>query len=295
MIVIEEHIVPDDISNIRLIDYAHKVLNNIPSRSGLKKAIKRGEILIDGSEAEGSNWVKSGQKLMLIDLQNKLPKVFELPLDVVFEDEYLAIVNKPPGISVSGNKFKTIVNALPFNLNNSGQKDALKILRPVHRLDYSTSGLLLVAKTSGSLIALGRQFEQREIEKRYRAIVVGKTPDNGIINEPIDNQEAITEFDLVAHSRSLHTEWLSLLDLYPLTGRTHQIRIHMANYGFPILGDKMYDTCDRVLQGKGLFLSAVELKFSHPILDNNISTSIEMPEKFGKLIASQNRRWKNYN
>ncbi len=294
MLVIEEHIVPDGISNIRLVDYVHRVLNNIPSRSGLKKAIKRGEILVDGKRAEGGNWVEPGQKIVLIDLQNKQPKVFEMPLKVVFEDEFVAVINKPAGISVSGNKFKTIVNALPFNLKPSSSHDVLKTPKPVHRLDYSTSGLLLIAKTSGALVRLGKLFEQREIKKKYRAIAVGKIPERGTLDKNINGQQAITKYQLVSHSRSLHTDWLSLVDLYPITGRTHQLRIHLSEYGFPILGDKMYDDPKKVLKGKGLFLAAVELLFIHPIHGTEIVCGIEMPQKFAHLIAGQNRRWKNY-
>lgn len=295
MIVVEKYVVPDGISNIRLVDYAFKVLENVPTKSSLKKAIKRGEIIIDGNIAEGGRWILPGQTIELVDLKSHQPKVFEMPLEVVFEDDFLAVINKPAGISVSGNKFKTIVNALPYNLKASKQNDALTYPKPVHRLDYATSGLLLVAKTSQTLAKLGKYFEKRQIKKRYRAIVVGKTPAIGTIDQAINGQQAATKYELVSHSRSLHTEWLSLVDLYPLTGRTHQLRIHMSGAGYPILGDKMYDKGERVLQKKGLFLAAVELNFKHPIFETDITVSIDMPEKFSRLLASQQRRWENYN
>ena len=294
MIVLKQHLVPESVSNIRLVDYVLNIFSGFSSRSGIKKSIKRGEILLNGEKTEQGIWVKPGQVIEYVNLQNKPPKVFDLKLDVVIEDDYLAVINKPAGISVSGNKYKTIVNALPFNLKPSAETDALKWPLPVHRLDYSTSGLLLVAKTKAVLTALGILFEKRQVKKKYRAIVVGKIPESGTIEIPINHQEAITRFVVVSHSRSLHTGWLSLVDLYPSTGRTHQLRIHLSAYGYPILGDKLYDKSEHVLKGKGLFLSAVELSFEHPILKTAISAGIEMPQKFARLIASQNRRWKKY-
>ena len=294
MLILETHIVSEEETPGRLIDFSIKTFTKIPSRSGIKKAIKRGEIRIDGKEAGEGIWLQSGQKIELVDLENKAPKLFQLPLIVVFEDEHLAAIIKPPGFPVSGNRFKTIQNALLFNLTLSTEKDALKIPRPVHRLDYPTSGLLVIAKTASALMQLGQQFENKQIRKRYRAIVVGKVPEEGIVNTPIEEQQASTRFQLIKHGRSLHTKWMSLIDLFPETGRTHQLRIHLSSIGFPILGDDKYGDVAVRLKGKGLFLSAVEISFTHPKTGKAFNVRIEHPQKFDSFFEREQRRWRNY-
>lgn len=294
MIFIEKHIVPEGVQNVRLVDYALSIFPTIPTRNALKKTIKRGEILLNGVKAEGGNWVLPGQEIELVDLETKIPKPFPLEFEIIYEDNFLAVINKPPGISVSGNKFNTIQNAIIGKLSPSSEADALKFPRPVHRLDYSTSGVLLIAKTSSALAELGRQFESRQVSKKYRAIVIGKIAETGEINSPIDGQEATTRFVLLQHSPSLHTEWISLVDLFPLTGRTHQLRVHMAEAGFPILGDKKYGPGEKALQGKGLFLAAIQLSFTHPFSKKQVTFQIPQPEKFTSFPARETKRWKKY-
>jgi len=295
MIILSQHHVPDSVSNIRLVDYSLKIFSEIPSKSGIKKAIKRGEILINGEKTEQSAWVKHSDTITWVDLQNNPPKVYELKLDIIFEDEYIALINKPAGISVSGNKYKTIVNALSYNLEPSTAEDALKWPLPVHRLDYPTSGLLLVAKTKLARIKLGNQFENRQVKKNYRVIVVGQPPDEGVIDNQIENQEAITEYKLIKVTPSLKVKQISLVDLFPLTGRTHQLRRHMAEIGHPILGDRKYGNDLPLLKGKGLFLSAIGLEFKHPVSNEGCIFQISEPLKFSSLIERENRRWKKYN
>ena len=295
MIILETHIVPAGTGKIRLLDFCLEYLQTIRSRSGIKKAIKKGELLLDDQQATGAEWVKPGQKISLIDREENPPKIYEMPLEIVYEDNHLAVIHKPAGISVSGNKYRTIQNALTANIKMSPEPDALKWPRPVHRLDYGTSGLLLVAKTRQSVAVLGEQFEQRRVKKKYAAVVIGKTAEEGVISDEIDNKEALTRFRLVRSVRSVHTDWLSLVEVFPETGRTHQIRIHMAGIGHPVLGDDKYGTEFKLLKHKGLFLAAVGIDFKHPVTDEELSFSLNIPYKFRRRLETEQKRWEKFN
>ncbi|VGO16864.1 Ribosomal large subunit pseudouridine synthase D [Pontiella desulfatans] len=294
MIVRETHLVPQGVQAMRLSDYARTAFQAIPSRKGIAKAIKRGEIHIDGAPGQSGDWIQAGQTLELVDLQQRIPKTYRMPLEVVCEDDHLAVINKPPGIEVSGNKFKTIENALAANLAPSPRADALPWPRPVHRLDYSTSGLLLVAKTAGAQCFLGHCFEQRRIHKCYCAVVMGPLPSPGRIAEPINGLPAESRYEPLETVSSLQSGHLTRVNLFPETGRTHQLRIHMASIGHPIVGDQKYGEAGNILKGKGLFLAAVELRFPHPATQQEMKIAMEIPHKFGALLHREQARWDKF-
>jgi len=227
----------------------------------------------------------------LVDLELTPPKAYHLSLEIIHEDDDIAVILKPAGINVSGNQFKTIQNALLYNLKESTKADKLPWPLPVHRLDNQTSGLLIIAKTKTSRIRLGRAFEKREIQKKYHALVIGNLEENGTINTPIENKSSTSHFSKIATVPSLKNTFLSLVELAPVTGRTHQLRIHCAAIGFPILGDKIYGEEGMVLKHKGLFLSAVSLEFSHPIDGHKISLQIPTPLKFIRRMENEKRRF----
>jgi RluA family pseudouridine synthase len=295
LVILKTHIVPKEVEEIRLYDYAQQIFPTIPSRKGIKKAIAREEIIVDGEKTTTGWWVKPGQKIELLESNINPPKEYQLKLEVVYEDEYFAVINKPAGISVSGNQFRTIQNALIGNIKPSKEVDALRWAKPVHRLDNPTSGLLLIAKTANALVKLGQKFQHKEIHKKYCAIVIGKTPTKGIIDLDIEGLKSLTEYELVRVVSSLRNEFLSLVELFPKTGRTHQLRIHLSKLGYPILGDKLYGNEGEILQGKGLFLSAIELQFNHPITDEPLIIKIDTPYKFNALLDREAKRWKKYN
>lgn len=294
MTILKTHIVSDEVEEIRLYDYAQQIFPTIPSRKAVKKAIAREEILIDGEKTTTGTWIKKGQKITLSESDVNPPKEYKMELEVVYEDEFLDIVNKPAGISVSGNQYRTIQNVLIGKISVSKEKDALRWVKPVHRLDNPTSGLLIVAKTAKALVQLGQQFENKLIQKRYAAIVIGELPKSGVIEDDIEGLKSITAYERKEVTPSLKNECISLVELFPKTGRRHQIRIHLAQLGYPIMGDKLYGDEGNVLKGKGLFLCAFGLNFKHPITSENLTIEIPLPHKFASLLEREKRRWTKY-
>jgi 23S rRNA pseudouridine1911/1915/1917 synthase len=210
-------------------------------------------------------------------------KRLDLKLEVVFEDAYLAIIYKPGGILVSGNSFATIDNALSQNLKKSPEPDAVRP-RPVHRLDYPTSGLLLIGKTTSSIISLNKLFEHHKVTKTYHAITIGSMIQKGVIDKKINNKIAFTAFEVLNTVESERFGCLNLVKLTPKNGRKHQLRKHLLANKSPILGDKEYFIQDLILKGKGLYLQASMLEFTHPFTNIKIRVSKELPKKFKKIF-----------
>ena len=227
MQLLETHIAKKVKYPIRFQEYGVGIFNTIPTKSGLKKAIKKELIFIDDELATTSKFILGGEKIELYQSENSSTfKRLKLDLEVLFEDDYLAIIYKPAGILVSGNKFVTIANALPQNLKKSNQLDAVQP-QPIHRLDYPTSGVLLVGKTSSSIQKLSALFINKEIQKTYFAVTIGKMCSGGTINFKVDEKEAFTEFEVLSSVKSERFVFLNLVRLSPKTGKKHQLRKHL--------------------------------------------------------------------
>ncbi|NUM36115.1 MAG: RluA family pseudouridine synthase [Candidatus Brocadiae bacterium] len=226
------------------------------SRSYLQKLIKNGNVLIDGKEVKPGYKIKEGQKIFirLPELEPLHLKPQEMELDIIFEDEHIAVINKRADLVVHpsrGHMEGTLVNGLIHYFENlSDFNDAY---RPgiVHRLDRFTSGLLVIAKNNKSHAALAEQFQTRHIHKEYLALVEGKVRfENGTISLPLGidprnreraavchgGKEAVTDYQVIARYPSF-----TFVHVFPKTGRTHQIRIHMKSQGNPIVCDSLYD------------------------------------------------------
>jgi 23S rRNA pseudouridine1911/1915/1917 synthase len=280
----ETHIVPKLENTIRFQEYAVGIFKIIPTKSGIKKAIKRKLIFINGNLASTSKYISGNEKIELFQPKDTTTfKKLELDIEVLFEDDYLAIVFKPSGILVSGNKFVTIANGLSKNLIKSTQYDAVKP-QPVHRLDYPTSGVLLIGKTRSSINTLSKIFKNKEIKKTYFAITIGKMDAKGILNFNIDTKNATTEYEVLKSEPSKRFEYLNLVKLKPKTGRKHQLRKHLYTISNPILGDKEYYLKNSILKGKGMYLHAYSLDFRHPITEEKIIVCKELPKKFKKIF-----------
>ncbi len=280
------HNVPELPNPIRLQEYGVGIFSEALTKSALKKALKKKYLFVDGAIAYSSTWIKGGE-IIEFKMHEEVSKVFEWPLEILFEDEYLAIINKPAGILVSGNAFRTIANALPHNLSFSKMSDAT-LPQPVHRLDFATTGALLIGKTHDSIRILNKMFEFKEISKSYLAITIGKMIQLGSISDDIDMKASRTDFEVKKSISSLKYDSLNLVQLHPQTGRRHQIRKHLAGIGNPILGDKDYGLKGLILKGKGLFLHAYSLAFIHPFLNEEISVQAKLPLKFKKIFPETN-------
>ncbi len=285
LIKIETHKVPQLDIRIRLSEYAPGIFKTIFSKKGIKKAIKKGWVTINGDVGYTSDYIVGGETIELFQSKTPLNKpIIDINLEVVYEDDYLAIINKPSGILVSGNKKYTLENGLPKVINKSKQKDALQRPEPIHRLDYPTSGALLIGKTSQSVILLNKMFENRKIKKKYYAITIGFQKNSGVIETHIDDKPSKSEYRIILSLDSRKYESLNLVELIPHTGRRHQLRIHLASIGNPILGDINYGKEGLIGKGNGLYLHASSLDFTHPITGNMVSVIIPLPKKFQKLF-----------
>ena len=243
---------------------------------------------MNGVKATTATYIVGGECIRFnIPEKVRQKKKLIFPLEVLFEDDHLAVIHKPAGILVSGNSFKTIANALVQNLTPSSLSDAT-IPQPVHRLDYATTGILLVGKTSSSIRTLNKMFENKEIEKSYYAVTIGKMSHRGKIVSDIDGKKSHSNYTISESVPSERFGQLNLVLLDPKTGRRHQLRIHLLSIGNPILGDKEYGIENLILNGKGLYLHAYSLTFKHPFTNVNIHLIDELPQRFKKIFRRIN-------
>ncbi|WP_420387580.1 RluA family pseudouridine synthase [Roseivirga sp.] len=280
------HKVPHQEKAQRIADYAKGIFLQYPTKTSIKKALKQKLIWVNNEVATTATWIKGGETIRI-----KLPESrtdssgLKLNLSIIYEDDFLAIINKPAGVLVSGNRFVTIANALPQNLKPSQQNDTC-IPWPVHRLDYGTTGVLVVAKTAESLRHLSEQFQNKQVKKTYYAICTGLMPEQQQIETSIDNKEAFTSYQVEQAVPSVRFQQLNLVRLHPSTGRRHQLRKHLAGIGHPILGDQDYGVKGEILIGKGIYLHAASIQLVHPHSKQKLVFNSPLPKKFSKIFPS---------
>jgi len=287
--------------NIRIDQYLSLELEL--SRSKIQKLIKQDKILVNGKPVNSSYSVKIGDRVIVDDNLDFTISVEaeDIPLDIVYEDDYLLVINKKSGMVVHpapGNYTGTLVNALlhKFSLSN---KDAI---RPgiVHRIDKDTSGLLVVAKDDKTHELLSDMIKNKKVERIYTALVDGIIPhETGTIDAPIgrdtlDRQKMkvtdINSKDAITHFRVLkrfNNNNQTLIECKLETGRTHQIRVHMAYIGYPIYNDPVYGKRKQTSQF-GQFLHSRKISFVHPVTNDLIEKEVELPKEFKDYLDEIN-------
>ena len=271
------HRVPE--TTLRFDRYCSEHFAMLGSLKRSKKWIKDGHILLNQRKAETGRFLKNGD-LITIKIPQSILEPWNAKLPVLYEDDFLAVVDKPPGMMVHSNEQKSLRNALLYALQTSSQADALVQPEPVHRLDRRTQGLILVAKTDGARKALAQMLEAHQIRKQYECLVVGKAV-NGESHLLLDGKVAYSSWQVLKVTPSHFTGWISHLSVEIQTGRQHQIRRHLLDAGVPVLGDEMY-CIGTPLRSKGLFLCSTLLQFEHPMTHQELHVQLPTPTKFEK-------------
>ncbi len=300
--------VPYEMAGMRLDQVLAELFADY-SRSKLQTWLKSGRVLVDGEMLKAKDKLDGGEEIIL-DAEAEvvvLSEPEEIPLDIIFEDDSLLIVNKPAGLVVHpavGNWHGTLLNAL---LNHDANLDTLPRAGIVHRIDKETSGLLMIAKTLQAHNSLTQQLQERSIHREYQAITKGRMTAGGTVDEPIarhptdrkryavkeSGKEAVTHYRVVKRFTQ-YTQIQVKLE----TGRTHQIRVHMAHIRFPLLGDPVYGgrfqmppNCsaelEKELRGfKRQALHAAKLGLQHPMTDEYYEWEQPLPEDMTRLLAA---------
>ncbi len=272
--------------------------NSDISRSFSAKLAGDGKICVNGKTADKKTKLKAGDEVIISvpepELLEAIPQ--DIPLDIVYEDDYVIVVNKPQGMVVHpapGNPDGTLVNGLMYHCRLSGING---VIRPgiVHRIDKDTSGLLIVAKTNESHESLSEQLKERKAMRKYNCIVNGNikedsgTVDKPIGRHPIDRKKmAVIEGgrDAVTHFRVLERfGQYTLVECTLETGRTHQIRVHMASIGHSIVGDSVYGIKKERFKTNGQLLHAKTIGFTHPKTGELMSFDSELPPYFTEIL-----------
>lgn len=273
------------------------------SRSFLQKLLKNGDVLVNGSPVKASYTVTEGDDIVLNVPEALEPEIVpeDIPLSVLYEDQDVILVNKPKGMVVhpaAGHNTGTLVNALMYHCR--GELSGINgVLRPgiVHRIDMDTTGVIVACKNDMAHAFLAAQLKEHTITRRYQAIVHGSfKEDEGTVDAPVGRHPqdrkkmCVNEKNgrnAVTHYRVLRRfEEFTHIECRLETGRTHQIRVHMAYLGHPLLGDAVYGPAKCLYQLKGQTLHAGILGFIHPRSREYVEFTAPLPEYFEKLLRT---------
>ena len=307
--------VDENDENIRIDNYLSGMFENI-SRSKIQNFIKNGTILVNNCIKKPSYMLKQGDKIEFEKLENEELKIEpqNIPLDIIFEDENMLVVNKPSGMlthPTSIERENTLVNALLYKYGDNLSDISGEFRRGIiHRLDRNTSGLLMIAKNNKAHEFLAQQIKDHTITKKYRAILKGNyNGDEDRIDLPIGRHPKQPHKMAIVPVKDGGKESITLLkvlerfkeatyvELTLITGRTHQIRVHMSHMRHPVYNDTLYGAGEGRVKTQEQVLQSYYLKFTKPFTNDIIELEIEPDEKINKVLTYyRNRRtkWKNF-
>lgn len=285
------------------LDETLVLFNIAPSRSKIQAMIKEGLILVNGKR-EKAHYILQDGDIVKYQLFTEKPldvKGEDIPIDIVYEDSDLLVINKPAGLVVhpgNGHSSGTLVNALLFHEDKLASSSGANRPGLVHRIDKDTSGLLVVAKNDFAYEELAKQLVGHSMHREYIALVRGIIEENDAkIDAPIgrdpshptkfavngrDKKEAITFFHV---EKRFSVSQTTLIDCRLFTGRTHQIRVHLDYIGHPIIGDPLYGSNNRIIYNNGQLLHAYRLTFVHPRSQKEVTFSCPLPQYFSNILA----------
>jgi 23S rRNA pseudouridine1911/1915/1917 synthase len=269
------------------------------SRAQVQRLIKSGDVMVNGRPSKPAYQVEPGDVISIIipaELEEPI-QAEAIPLDIIYEDAYLLAVDKPAGMVVHpayGHTGGTLVNALLAHAPEVADVGGLERAGVVHRLDKDTSGVILVAKDEPTRAALQRQFKRRQIIKSYLALVEDRVePREGVIEVPVGRDKRDRKkMAAVRGGRQARTLYRvvetfpehTLLEVRPHTGRTHQVRVHLAWMGYPVVGDSVYGRRRQRLLRSRHFLHAARITFEHPVSGKTITLEAPLPAELSAVL-----------
>ena len=287
------------------IDKALSMIDSNLSRMTVQRLINDGKILVNNKSVKVSYKTKVGDEITIEEEEPQKIDIVaqDIPIDVLYEDKDIIVVNKPKGMVVhpaNGNPDGTVVNAI-MNLCGDSLSGIGGKIRPgiIHRLDKDTSGVLIVAKNDNAHVNISNQIKNRETKKYYIALVRGVIKENeATINMPIgrslkdrkkmdvvkNGKEAITHFKVIKKYDNY-----TLLEIKIDTGRTHQIRVHLAEIGHPVVGDYIYSNGKNPFGVEGQMLHAKQIEFKHPSTGEQMKIEAPVPDYFNEIIEKLNQ------
>ena len=288
-----------DLANLRLDKALSLILEGV-SRSKIQSHLENGYILVNSKQEKSSYKIKENDLITISDFPSETSDLNaeDIPLDIVYEDDDVIVVNKPKGLVVhpgAGNSEHTLANALKFHSENLSSLNGE--FRPgiVHRIDKDTAGLLIVAKNDDSHAFLSSQLQDHTLGRKYFALVLGRIEENeGKIIAPIGRDQKFRQkmaVDLM-HGKDAETDFkvlerfrdATLVECSLKTGRTHQIRVHMNYIGHPVIGDPLYGRGNRSIYDDGQLLFAHEIHFIHPKTKKEMTFSVDLPKYFKDIL-----------